>query len=64
MWRGGVRLESTVYREEGVVYLLRSGEKIDILIVKPASQYRLNGSLSNREIGDSIKFSTVKILGC
>ena len=66
IWRGGVRLESTVCREDGIVYLLGSGEKIryNELMVKPASQCRLNGSFSNREISDSIKFSTVKILGC
>ena len=33
-------------------------------MVNPASQCRLNGSLFNREISNSIKFSTVKILGC
>ena len=66
MWRGGIRLESTVCRKDGVVYLLESGEKIRYveLMVNPASQCRLNGSLFNREISNSIKFSTVKILGC
>ena len=64
--RGGIRLESTVCRKDGVVYLLESGEKIRYveLMVNPASQCRLNGSLFNREISNSIKFSTVKILGC
>ena len=27
---GGIRLESTGYRENGVVYLLESGEKFDM----------------------------------